>query len=261
MDVRSGPRGRRHRSTPGPPLRVPRPASSARSTAPRWRSCGSSTAWSGCWWWCARWRTAGSSRSTPDRPTTSPTPASAGSRRPGVGGTYALLAAIGTAAILVALGWRLPRCARGVPRRVRVARARRGDDVPEPLLVRHAPRARAPRPPGRRVVVARRARAAGSTTGAARRDLARARAGGRRVRVRGPRQAERRLAPARRCRCASGSRARSDLAIIGPWLDEPWVAHRDELGRRRVRLPGRPGVVLAEDPAVRVVRDRRVPRA
>ena len=54
--------------------------------------------------------------------------------------------------------------------------------------------------------------------------------------------------------------ARSDLAIVGPWLDEPWLALALQLGRRGVRLPDRAGAVLEADPAVRVVRDRRVPR-
>ena len=108
---------------------------------------------------------------------------------------------------------------------VRLARAHRGHDVPQPLLVRHAPRDRAPRRAvAARVLVARRAARRGRATGAARRGLARARAGRR----------------SSTCSRASPSStptgslhglplrmwlpARSDLAIVGPWLDEPWVA-------------------------------------
>ena len=44
------------------------------------------------------------------------------------------------------------------------------------------------------------------------------------------------------------ARARSDLAIIGPWLDEPWVAIALSWAGVAFDLPGRPRVVLADVP-------------
>ena len=63
-----GPRRCRRPSTPGTRLGVSSRASRRRSTAPRSRSCGSCSGSSACSWWCARSRTAGSSRCTPGRP-------------------------------------------------------------------------------------------------------------------------------------------------------------------------------------------------
>ena len=54
--------------------------------------------------------------------------------------------------------------------------------------------------------------------------------------------------------------ARTDLPVVGPWLDDPWVGHRHELGRRRVRPDDRRLAAVAAQPAVRLRRGGRVPR-
>ena len=143
--------------------------------------------------------TGGSRPSTPGRATTSPIPASGGCAPPRVGGTY-LLARRARAWPRCAspLGWRYRVALGGVPRRLRLDRAHRRHHLPEPLLVRDPVRRSCcsrsrPRHAGRSTPVAGRRAAAVP----ARRGVAAARPGRRRLRVRRAGQAPRRLAGAR----------------------------------------------------------------
>ena len=185
---------------------------------------------------CGSWPTAGSTRSTPARPTASPTSGSAGCRSRPLSGMPAC-----SSASLVAAGAGGRRSAGGTRRRcvvllagVRLDRADRRHHLPEPLLVRD---------PGRRcsMVVA--------PMDAALSLDARRSAGGadRRVAVgwvwllrfqvavvyvfAGLAKLQADWLVRRAARCGCGCPARAGLPVVGPLLAEPATAHVLQLGR------------------------------